>query len=710
VPDHLAEARDRRLRARGSIGGPLGGDLVRPLGALCCALVAGLGCSGGIEPDSTPQRADSAPIAGTDGASSPGAGGSASGAPRPGVDPDVDTEVDADEDVDVVDPPGAVECGAPAVTPAPLFAAGPAGPAIVERRADGVIVTRGAGRVRGRHELEGTFSPYGPLYFENRSYGFVIEDSVAAGGSTIEFTYLPEAPVSTHGAQTNFRYFKIYGDGNVFHSNVTMQQRTLQELVYTVEQNSREGRPLQRGDVLEFEFGVFIAGNGAGDPGAIEGRTAYYSDTFRYLVGEGGLTARSGDTSGQLGPDDDQRLAGAATIPWIYAEPELYFSQMVLNMQPEHVQAFLRGRRLFHTDFGSGEHSEQGNPVWSAQAGKLGPLSSAPRCASCHERDGRGQPPAPGAELETMVVKLYGSSALGNQLQQQEGRAMLAEYEEREVVLADGTSIVLQKPLFAFDGVGDAKLAPSIRVARQNPGVGLLEAIPEAQILERADEGDCNQDGVTGRARLVADPLDASRMQLGRFGWKAEKVSVAHQVADALTADHGVSSGIFPEPDGSAELAASDFDDLVTYAQLLTLPARRNADDPQVQRGQELFTQIGCVRCHAPDATTGSDHPLVELRDQEIHPYSDLLLHDLGEDLADGSGTPEASEWRTPPLWGLGLIETVSGHGRLLHDGRAQSPLHAVLWHGGEAAFARAAVIELSAGDREALLAFLQSL
>jgi CxxC motif-containing protein (DUF1111 family) len=691
------------------MGGGCGREVARPLGALCCALVAGLGCSGGIEADTAPEHAAATPIAGMAGANSPGPASGASGAPRPGVDPNVDT-VDGDDGMAVADPPGAVDCDVPTVTPVPLFTAPPVGPAIVERRADGVIVTRGAGRVRGRHELEGTFSPYGPLYFENRSYGFVIEDSVAAGGSTIDFTYLPEAPVSTHGAQTNFRYFKIYGDGNVFHSNVTMQRVTLQELVYTVEQNSREGRPLQPGDVIEFEFGVFIAGNGEGDPGAIEGRTAYYSDSFRYLVGEGGLTARSADTSGQLGPEDDHRLAGATTIPWIYAEPELYFSQMALNMQPEHVQSFLRGRRLFHTDFDSGEHSEPGNPVWSAQAGKLGPLWSAPRCASCHERDGRGQPPAAGAELETMVVKLYGSSALGDQLQQQEGRAMLDAYEEHEVVLADGTSVVLQKPVFTFDGVGDTKLAPSIRVARQNPGVGLLEAIPEAQILARADEGDCNQDGVTGRARLVADPRGGAQMQLGRFGWKAEKVSVGHQVADALAADHGVSSPIFPEPDGSAELAASDFDDLTTYAQLLALPARRNADDPQVQRGQELFTQIGCVRCHAPDATTGSDHPLVELRDQEIHPYSDLLLHDMGEDLADGSGTPEASEWRTPPLWGLGLIETVSGHGRLLHDGRAQSPLHAVLWHGGEAAFARAAVIELGAGDREALLAFLQSL
>jgi CxxC motif-containing protein (DUF1111 family) len=678
--------------------------------AIHVAVAALLGCSGGIEangklePGATPALDPdhaSPSAAGRDGA----AAGSWS---LPPTDPDARPTMDPGAAGAPAAEPGA--CAPSSARPAPLFAPPASATPIVERREDGTIVTRGAGRVRGRHELEGTYSPFGPLYFENRSYGFVIEDSVAAGGGEIRFTYLPEAPVSTNGAQTNFRYFKIYGDGNVFHSNVTMERVTLQELVYTVDHNSREGRPLATGDVLEFEFGIFIAGNAAGDPGAIEGRNSYYTDTFRYRVGEGGLTARNDDTSGTPGPSDDTRLAGDTTIPWIYAEPELYFSQMALNMQPEHVQAFLRGRRLFHTDFGSGEHSEEGNPVWGAQAGKLGPLSSAPRCASCHERDGRGQPPAPGAELLSMVVKLYGGSELGDQLQLQEGRARLERYEQHEVVLADGTAVMLERPLFAFEGADGAALSPSIRVARQNPGVGLLEAIPEAQILARADEGDCNRDNVTGRARLVADPDGGAGMRLGRFGWKAEKVSVAHQVADALQADHGVSTRLFPEPDGSAELDDADFGDLVTYAQLLALPARRDADDPQVQRGYALFREIGCVLCHAPDATTGPDHPLVELRDQAIHPYSDLLLHDMGEDLADGSGTAEASEWRTPPLWGLGLIETVSGHGRLLHDGRAQTPLHAVLWHGGEATFAREAVIALSSEDREALLAFLQSL
>jgi CxxC motif-containing protein (DUF1111 family) len=285
-------------------------------------------------------------------------------------------------------------------------------------------------------------------------------------------------------------------------------------------------------------------------------------------------------------------------------------------------------------------------------------------------------------------------------------------HETREVTLADGTVVTLQRPLFAIEGASlpASELRASVRVARQIPGMGLLEAISEEDILARADAEDCDGDSISGRAQLIADPLDPSIQRLGRIGWKAEKVSIAHQVADALEADMGVTSPIIPGADGSAELEGQDFEDLVTYSQLLALPARRNIDDPEVVRGGELFEEIGCVRCHAPSATTGDTHPLVELRGQTIHPYSDLLLHDMGEALDDGSGTEQAREWRTAPLWGLGLISTVSGHAHLLHDGRARDPIEAALWHGGEASFASSAVAQLSADERAALLAFLQSL
>ncbi|HMI91040.1 MAG TPA: di-heme oxidoredictase family protein, partial [Polyangiales bacterium] len=220
---------------------------------------------------------------------------------------------------------------------------------------------------------------------------------------------------------------------------------------------------------------------------------------------------------------------------------------------------------------------------------------------------------------------------------------------------------------------------------------------------------DCDGDGVSGRAQRVMDP-ESGQPRLGRLGWKAEKASVAHQVADALDSDMGVSTPLLPGKNGEIELQARDFDDLVTYSRLLGLPARRDLDDPKVRHGEQLFTQIGCPRCHAPDATTGDTHPFVELRGQQIHPYSDLLVHEMGPELADGSGTEQASEWRTAPLWGLGMVETVSGKTGFLHDGRARTPIEAVLWHGGEAEFAQNAVAELPNEDRDALLAFLLSL
>ena len=681
--------------------------------ALCSALAACSGdAAGGASYAGTSGGLPPAPANGTP--TNPAMTGGASGSgSRPAI---AGTGVGVEPGGAVVpgEPPGNTPVqgckGTVAFSPDALFPPGTNGAPIVERRGD-VVVTRGAGRVRGRHELEGTYSPYGALYFENRSYGFEIEDRVESGQSSVKFTYRPEAPVSANGAQTNFRYFKIYGDGNVFHSNVTMEKVTPRELIYTVERNAREGRALQSGDVLEFEFGIFIAGNNGADPDAIEGRNSYYTDTFRYRVGSGGLTPDNADTSGEPGPDESAWLAGSTTIPWIYAEPELYFSQLALNAQPETVQAFLRGRRLFHTDFGSGEHSEDGNPVFSEQAGKLGPLTSATGCVTCHERDGRGKLPAVGAEPVSMAVKLYGPAELGNQLQQQEGRARLERYEALEVMLGGGASAMLQKPVFAFTGeaVDTGQLAASVRVARQLPGMGLLEAIPESVILARADEDDCDGDGVSGRAQRVMDP-ESAEPRLGRFGWKAEKASVAHQVADALEADMGVTTPLLPGKNGEVELQAQDFADLVAYSRLLGLPARRDVDDPKVMRGEQLFMQIGCPRCHAPDATTGDSHPFVELRGQQIHPYSDLLMHEMGPELADGSGSEQASEWRTAPLWGLGMVETVSGETGFLHDGRARTPIEAVLWHGGEAEFAQNAVAELPGEDRDALLAFLLSL
>jgi CxxC motif-containing protein (DUF1111 family) len=615
----------------------------------------------------------------------------------------------------------------------PLFEAGDGSLPISFERADGVLVTRGAGRVRQRHELEGTYSPFGPHYFEDRTYGFIVEDYTPTGESRIVVTYLPVAR-PTDG--TNFRAWKIYGDGNVFHANMGMTSDAAMPSLegsgmagdyaasvasyarvqtQEVTSNPRENRALARGDVFEFEFGIFI------DPGAVRdgSRTAYYTDTFRYRVGVGGLTAENADSSGEAGPTPDAWLGGGTTVPWIYAEPETYFSQMALNIQHENVQRFVEGRRLFHTDFESGAHSEGGNPELAEQAGKLGPLFATRSCVSCHEGNGGGRT-LEGAlgETSTMAIKLYDAGALGNQLQLQEGTASVASSEEKRVTLADGTEVVLTRPRIVVSASGGDASRFSARIARRLVGAGVLEAIDELALLGRADPGDCNGDGISGRPSYVRDP-ESGALRIGRFGWKAEKVSVEHQVADALEADLGVTSRVIHGEDGHVELSDEDLLRLTTYMRLIGVPAQRDRADPAVARGELLFRSVGCAGCHAPETLTGESHPFAELRRQRARPYTDLLLHDLGPDLADDSGEagdregdarPSASEWRTPPLWGVGLSREVQGYVSLLHDGRAHSVLEAVLWHGGEASAVRERFVKLTTEEREALLRFVESL
>lgn len=685
-------------RSRRSVSG----DLLVALGLLATS-AGGLGCASDPPSGSPPDEA-------------PGVGGDAPGAPGDGpTNPG-----------DMPGSPG--ECSGVPGGVAPLFAAATAARAITTRSADGTITLEAAGRVRGRHEREKEFSPYQPRYFENRSYKFIIEDSIPAGGSTVKFTWLPNARASDDNV-INFRCWYT-GEGNVFHANHGMERISSTHWEFVVERNARESREIREGDLLEFEFGVFL------DPGTVEGRTSYYSDTFRYRVGSGKLTPFDE-------PNDAALSGGDGTIPYIYEEPHLYYEQMALNIQESSIQRFLEGRRLFHTDFATGEHSEGGNPIFEEQAGKAGPLVNQAACSGCHINNGRGAPPEPGEGMTTAVVKLFGEEPspggapsahpeYGRQLQQEglggnpgEGTATVA-YTEQEGQFPDGTPYVLRKPTFAFSGLSGGEISRySVRVARQLVGMGLLEAIPEETLLARADALDCDEDGISGRPNLIPDPA-SEVVRIGRFGWKAGKVSVPHQVADALSADMSVTTSLFPEEECGArqagcdagagrspELSDEDLDRLAAYMRMLGVPPRRDTEDPTVQRGETLFAQAGCVSCHVPSVRTGSNHPFVELRDQIIHPYSDLLLHDMGPDLADASDRDHEagpSEWRTPPLWGIGLLEAVNGHTQLLHDGRARSFVEAILWHGGEAAAAKARFMALPKDDRDALVAFLRSL
>jgi CxxC motif-containing protein (DUF1111 family) len=246
--------------------------------------------------------------------------------------------------------------------------------------------------------------------------------------------------------------------------------------------------------------------------------------------------------------------------------------------------------------------------------------------------------------------------------------------------------------------------------------------------VARADPHDADGDGISGRANRVWDQA-SSKTALGRFGWKANQPNIRQQNAAAANGDIGITTRLYPSENiaegqtaaaaaptgsqnGEPEMRDDHFDKLVFYVQTLAVPASRNVDDPTVRRGAQLFAGIGCTACHTPTLETGDYPDVPELAHQVIHPFTDLLLHDMGAELADGRPDFLATEqeWRTPPLWGIGLTQMVNRHTRFLHDGRARSLEEAVLWHGGEAAKSHDRFIHLSRDERAALLAFLDSL
>ena len=389
----------------------------------------------------------------------------------------------------------------------------------------------------------------------------------------------------------------------------------------------------------------------------------------------------------------------------------------------------------------------------------LGPLFNAPSCESCHVRDGRGRPPQPGGAAYasvSMIVKLGRAGGdrtepmrpdpvYGRQLQdfavsrhRPEGRIAVS-YDETVWTLAGGERVVLRRPTFAIADPAYGPLDPHTilapRIAPAMIGLGLLARVPVADIMALADPRDLNGDAISGRANIVA--YEAGSFALGRFGWKAGVATIERQIALALSRDMGLSNPDFPDGAGdctTAERACRDapngntpaFEDLeahstlvkwlARYSENLAVPPPRRRGDPAVLRGRAQFESLGCALCHRPRLTTAPDPDAPHLGGRTIAPYSDLLLHDMGDGLADGSadgfaeGLATGREWRTAPLWGIGLTAEVNGHLAFLHDGRARSLTEAIGWHGGEAAGARDRFAALDASARADLIAFLESL
>lgn len=374
----------------------------------------------------------------------------------------------------------------------------------------------------------------------------------------------------------------------------------------------------------------------------------------------------------------------------------------------------------------------------------LGPTFNAQSCSSCHSHDGRAKPPdhdddpTRGLLLRLSVPGPDGpveEPTYGGQLQDRaingvppEGRISI-RYETITGEYADGATYTLRKPTYTIMEPAFGPLHPDVmtspRIAPATIGMGLLEAIPEDAVLALADPEDSDGDGISGRPNMVWDD-EQGRQVLGRFGWKASQPTVERQSAGAFHGDIGITSRHFPEENcppaqsacleapngGSPEVPDERLGKVTFYVQTLAVPAMRNVDDPQVREGARLFMEAGCGACHTPRHETAEDYPIRPLRGQVFFPYTDLLLHDMGEGLADNRPDGDASgkEWRTPPLWGIGLVETVNGHTMFLHDGRARSIEEAVLWHDGEARQSRDYFIGLSSEERESVIRFLRSL
>lgn len=371
----------------------------------------------------------------------------------------------------------------------------------------------------------------------------------------------------------------------------------------------------------------------------------------------------------------------------------------------------------------------------------LGPVFNNVSCISCHHNDGKGTPTL-GDVNSSLLTRIsipgmdehggpLSAPGFGAQLQDKSVAGAVPEvrvnvsYEEIPFVFSDGEKISLRKPTYTLSNPYiplPANYMISVRIAPPVSGLGLLDLIPESTILSKADPNDKDGDGIRGRPNYVYNPY-TKKTELGRYGLKANVSTIQIQVASALQQDMGVTNYIFPEESslgqsqynptyGIKDLSDYETDALVFYVQTLAVPARRDVNDSSALRGERIFKQLNCTGCHTPTVQTGVNTQLPMMSNQRIHPYTDMLLHDMGDGLSDGRPDFKAgaNDWRTPPLWGIGLYPKTNGTGYYLHDGRARSILEAILWHGGEAEKSKAAFVKLSKIERKDLLKFLNSL
>jgi len=732
-----------------------------PAISLVMAIALGLvACGSGAEPTSAANpnggnsssgnaSGSSANTAGLAAAGGPGAGNGAGGAGGTGTDPTT---------VGGVSSVGGVK---------PLFDATTMLEPEIHYETPDAVVTKWGDRGRDRHGREDEFQSYDhylPHYWTIRTARYMLTDHVTKGGNSIDLSWvteweldkLPEFRAWYNGNGSVAQYTGNYGplikkEGPGTYDNEhkkISEEGTQYKYTYTITKAiALDGKesPLAVGQFMEIEASQFLNFDVANKP---IGRDNYYGTVFLYAIGTGGMVPwytvgdfadKSSERENSHKLDEKAWLGGRTTLPYQYSdEPDNNFLQMATNLSPVNAQPFVLGRRVHHTDMIDGSHDESDeNETYTELVGQAGPNYVNTSCDGCHKRNGRAPVADVGVPLDKWVFKVAAADGgkdplLGSVLQPQgtngspgEGKVSIEKWTEN----ADGT----RSPTYAFAGAKPALF--SARIAPQLVGLGLLEAVPEEAIIALEDVSDKDGDGISGKAQISTDPVTGDK-RLGRFGWKAGASSLTHQIAGALNTDMGVMTSVLPKPDcgamqencgndKGAELSDENLHNLVKYISLLGIRAQRDINDADVIHGQEVFGTLKCQGCHVTELTTSKFHPLAELRDQLIHPYTDLLLHDMGPGLADNLGEREASgsEWRTTPLWGLGLSACVTGgvegpfqhqvctpHHDYLHDGRARTIEEAILWHGGEGKASKDAYVALTAGDKNALIKFLESL
>jgi CxxC motif-containing protein (DUF1111 family) len=432
------------------------------------------------------------------------------------------------------------------------------------------------------------------------------------------------------------------------------------------------------------------------------------------------------------------------------------FSHSSENMSFERKLDFALGNALFKKIWVSSPSSTQSSDG-------LGPLFNSRACQRCHIKDGRGHPPTNADDNRISMLLRLGIPPQNAQQQQLISRSMnntiaeptyggqlqdrsvaglhsegefVIEYAEDVIELNGGELALLRKPQYRLTnlhyGAPHKALMISPRIAPQMIGLGLLEAINEKDILQQADPNDNNNDGISGKAQRVWSH-EYNKVMLGRFGHKAGMPTLNQQNQAAFNGDIGLATPLFPAAAGDCtnkqancqqsphglspqhddlEVSQKMTDLVLHYSRNLAVPARRHVSKPDVLAGKALFYNSGCIDCHTPKYITPKKTLAIEQAYQLIWPYTDLLLHDMGEGLADNFSEAKANgqEWRTPPLWGIGLTPVVNGHSLFLHDGRARNLLEAVLWHGGEAKASKNKVVLMEPNERKQLLQFIESL